>query len=59
MSCIHRVYLQAAEKIDEVMEAFGTRFIRSVVPTSIEKQSDGTLKVRHLVLKALCWQYGM
>ncbi|KAG5184506.1 electron donor-dependent reductase [Tribonema minus] len=36
---------QSAEKIGEVMEASGTRFVKGAVPSSIEKQADGKLKV--------------
>jgi hypothetical protein len=36
--------LQAASKIGDVMEAQGTRFVKGVVPKSIEKLGDGTLK---------------
>jgi hypothetical protein len=30
------------------MEAQGTRFVKGVVPKSIEKLSDGTLKASHI-----------
>eukprot|EP00953_Heterococcus_sp_UTEX-ZZ885_P016752 9399-Heterococcus_DN1.PRE.5 len=51
---------QAASKIGDVMEAQGTRFVKGVVPKSIEKLSDGTLKANTVgtALAALCIAVG-